>query len=180
MDGRGVSYIFSMNFAYYLNTIEPLSSTNYPTWNEKVQVVLKVLDLDYTLNVDKPVTPSLIYDNYVDKMREYTANSEKWEKSNRLSKMIIKHSISADLRGAFPDKINDIELPAKDGLSEHVKRMFNMAIELNELGVFVSDDALAQFIMSTLPKYHAQDNEIPLVCNFCKVPGHVMSQMCKV
>ena len=72
-----------------------------------MQAVLKVLDLDYALNEDKPITPSPIYDNYVDKMREYMANSEKWEKSNRLSKMIIKHSILVGLRGLFSTKIND-------------------------------------------------------------------------
>ncbi|KAJ1262382.1 hypothetical protein BS78_09G103400 [Paspalum vaginatum] len=166
-----------MNFACYLNTIEPLSSTNYPIWNEKVQAVLKVLDLDYALHEDKPITPFPIYDNYVDMLREYMANSEKWEKSNRLAKNIIKHSISAGLRGAFPNMVNNKELTAKEfhnsigmhfhkiflvaeliysrydgqsGLSEHVKCMFNMAIELNEL-----------------------------VCNFCKVLGHVISQCAK-
>jgi len=66
-----------VNFAYYLNTIVSLSNTNYPIWNEKVQAILKVLDLDYALCEDKPITSSSIYDNYVDKMREYTAKSEK-------------------------------------------------------------------------------------------------------
>jgi len=116
--------------------------------------------------------------------------------------MIIKHSISADLRRVFPDKTNNKELTAKEfynsirmlflikklicsrydwqsGLSEHIKHMFNITVELKELGVFISDDSLAKLIMSSLPEYHARNDEFLLVCSFCKLPGHVMSQCAK-
>ena len=43
-------------------------------------------------------------------MREYTANSEKWEKFNRLAKMMINHLISTGLTRVFLDKINNREL----------------------------------------------------------------------
>ncbi|KAG6504888.1 hypothetical protein ZIOFF_037236 [Zingiber officinale] len=58
------------------------------------------MDLDYALRVDKP-TP-LSNTSTQDEKSVY----EKWERSNRLSLMIMKGSISSDIRGGVPDSEN--------------------------------------------------------------------------
>ncbi|KAH7860581.1 hypothetical protein Vadar_015129 [Vaccinium darrowii] len=58
------------------------------------------MDLDYTLRVDEPA-------KLTDKSTaEEKSIYEKWERSNRMSLMIIKHSISDTIRGAMPEEEN--------------------------------------------------------------------------
>ena len=45
---------FSVNYADYITKIEPLSCIIFFTWNNQVLAILKELDLDYTLNEEKP------------------------------------------------------------------------------------------------------------------------------
>jgi len=63
-----------------------------------VHVILKELDLDYALNEEKSHATSPIYDYYIERMKEYTPKLEKWKKSDRIAKMIIRYSISFDMR----------------------------------------------------------------------------------
>jgi hypothetical protein len=100
------------------------------------------------------------------------------EKSNEFAKLVIKHSISYAIRGAFPYKKDDRELSVKEflntivesykvnysnfivlstsrydgqsGLSIHIKSMYNMAAELKTLGRFISNDLLVQYLMASL------------------------------
>ena len=72
------SNFLSVNYTDYISTIEPLSCTNFSTWNNQVHVILKELDLDYALNEEKPRAPS-IYDYYIERMKKYTPKLEKME-----------------------------------------------------------------------------------------------------
>ncbi|KAH7857501.1 hypothetical protein Vadar_013417 [Vaccinium darrowii] len=58
------------------------------------------MDLDYALRVDEPAK---LTDNST---AEEKSIYEKWERSNRMSLMIIKHSISYTIRGAMPGEEN--------------------------------------------------------------------------
>ncbi|KAG6487831.1 hypothetical protein ZIOFF_056567 [Zingiber officinale] len=73
------------------------------------------MDLDYALWVDKP-TP-LSNTSTQDEKSAY----EKWERSNRLSLMIMKGSISLDIRGGMPDFEN-----AKDFL-DSIEEQFQIS-----------------------------------------------------
>ena len=66
-----------VNYADYISTIEPLSCTNFPTWNNQVHAILKELDLDYALNEENPHAHSPIYDYYIERTKEYTPKLEK-------------------------------------------------------------------------------------------------------
>ena len=71
--------------------------------------ILKELDLDYALNEEKPHAPSPIYEYYAERMNEYIPKLEKWEKSDRIAKMMIRYSISFDMRSFFPTKKDNKE-----------------------------------------------------------------------
>ena len=171
-----------MNYEGLLSTIEPFDGTNFPKRNKEVHAVLKVLDLDYALYEDKTVNSSISTENHNEQLREYNSKLEKWQKSNELAKLVIKHSISDAIRGAFPYMKGDSELSVKEfmnsieecskvnysnflinklstsrydghnGLSIHIKSMHNMAAELKALGRFISDDLLVQYLMTSLPE----------------------------
>jgi hypothetical protein len=87
---------------------------------------LKEQDLDYTLHELKPHAPS-IYDYYTERMKEYTPKLEIWEKPDRIAKMIIRYSISFDMRSFFPTEQDNRELSAKElhnSIRAHFKKVF--------------------------------------------------------
>lgn len=71
-----------------LNSIPVLNGSNFKKWKEHVTIVLGCMDLDYALHVDEP--SALTDKSSTDEKAAY----EKWERSNHMSLMIIKHSIS--------------------------------------------------------------------------------------
>jgi len=82
-----------------LSSIKLLYGTKFSAWKESVLNVLRVMDLDYALRVEKPVAPDFGDENYNNKLKEYIVNSKKWERSNRMAYMIINDSISDEVRG---------------------------------------------------------------------------------
>jgi len=81
-----------------LSGIEPLNGTNFLTWKEQIEICLGVLELDHAFCMDAPTPPTTTSSN------ELKANYEKWERSNRMSLMIMKSSITPTIRGAIPEK----------------------------------------------------------------------------
>ena len=72
-----------------------LNNTNFEKWKEHSTILLGCMDLDYAIRTKRP--PALINDSIVEKR----ANLEKWERSNSMSLMIMKHSIPDTIRGAM-------------------------------------------------------------------------------
>ncbi|KAJ9671407.1 hypothetical protein PVL29_025215 [Vitis rotundifolia] len=81
-----------------VNNILVLNDTNFKKWKEHIIIVLGCMDLDYALREDRP---SDLTNASIAKQR---AAMEKWERSNRMSLMIMKHSIPEAIRGAIPEE----------------------------------------------------------------------------
>ncbi|RDY10626.1 hypothetical protein CR513_04824, partial [Mucuna pruriens] len=73
-----------VNVSTQINSILVLNGTNFKVWKEAVEIILDYMHLDLALRVEKPI-PTL--DNLQD------VKIEKWERSNRICLMIMKHSI---------------------------------------------------------------------------------------
>nr|GEX12613.1 putative zinc finger, CCHC-type [Tanacetum cinerariifolium] len=84
----------------YMSGIEPLTGTNFSTWRDQVKLTLGVMDLYHTLCID-PLA-ALTAESTADQKCAY----EQRERSNRMSLMIIKNSISVAIPGAIPDSEN--------------------------------------------------------------------------
>ncbi|GKD59480.1 hypothetical protein Tco_1296989 [Tanacetum coccineum] len=82
-----------------MSGIEPLTGTNFSTWRDQVKLTLGVMDLDHALRIDPPA--ALTAEST--EKRAY----EHWERSNRMSLMIIKNSISVAIRGAIPENAKE-------------------------------------------------------------------------
>ncbi|CAO2143693.1 unnamed protein product [Urochloa humidicola] len=81
------------NIAGLINGIEQLNGSNYPSWKEKLEIMLALLDLDYALNNEAPKEPEEGCENYDVLKRGYEIEKAKWDISNRKCLMIIKSSI---------------------------------------------------------------------------------------
>ena len=81
-----------------VNNIPMLNGTNFKKWKEHVIIVLKCLDLDYALREDR------LLDLTSANTPEQRSAMEKWKRSNRISLMIMKHSIPEAIRGAIPEE----------------------------------------------------------------------------
>ncbi|KAK2981437.1 hypothetical protein RJ640_004051 [Escallonia rubra] len=157
----------------YLSSIESLSGTNFRKWKEQISIILGVMDLDYALRVDAPVALT------AESSTEQKAAYEKWERSNRISLMIMKGSITTAIRGAIPDSDNaklylahieeqfqgsskahattlitkmvTLKYSGSNGVREHILRMNDMASQLKGLDMEISEGFLVHFIMTSLP-----------------------------
>ena len=79
-----------------VNNIPVLNGTNFKKWNEHIIIVLRSMDLDYALREDR------LADLTGANTAKQRAAIEKWERSNRMSLIIMKHSILESIRGAMP------------------------------------------------------------------------------
>ncbi|KAK3004797.1 hypothetical protein RJ639_019930 [Escallonia herrerae] len=157
----------------YLSSIESLSGTNFRKWKEQISIILGVMDLDYALRVDAPATLT------AESSTEQKAAYEKWERSNRISLMIMKGSITTAIRGGVPDSDNaklylahieeqfqgsskahattlitkmvTLKYSGSNGVREHILRMNDMASQLKGLDMEISEGFLVHFIMTSLP-----------------------------
>ena len=76
-----------------LNSVPVLNGNNFKDWKENMMIVLGCMDLDLSLRMDKPA--SLTDASSADDRRIY----EEWDRSNRMSLMIIKRGIPKAFRG---------------------------------------------------------------------------------
>ncbi|XP_062085614.1 uncharacterized protein LOC133791711 [Humulus lupulus] len=70
-----------------INSIPMLNGTNFKDWKRNLLIVLGCMDLDHALRDEQlaPLTKESTRDEKMD--------FERWDRSNRMSLMIMKHSI---------------------------------------------------------------------------------------
>ena len=100
------------NISASINSIPRLNGTNIKEWKKNVLIVHGFMDFDLALRIDRPT--EVIEKNFSHSNREM----EKWERSNRMSLMIMKCTILEAFRGTMSE---DIVL-AKDFLIDLEKR----------------------------------------------------------
>ncbi|RVX13519.1 hypothetical protein CK203_020958 [Vitis vinifera] len=81
-----------------VNNIPVLNDTNFNKWKEHVIIVLGCMDLDFALREDR------LSDLTSASTAEQRSTMEKWERSNPMSLMVMKHSIPEAIRGAIPEE----------------------------------------------------------------------------
>lgn len=152
--------------------IETLTGANQSSWKDSLMLTLGVLDFDLALREDAP--PAL-----TDKSTtEDKIANEKWQRSNRMSLMLIKNSINPIIRGAIKDstiaktypasveeqfkgtskahastlilKLVTTKYDGRSGIHEHIMMMNDMARKLKGLDMEISDGFLVHFIMNSL------------------------------
>ena len=72
------------NLSAQVNGILMLNGSNFKIWKKNVEIVFGCMELDLELRMERPTST-------LENLNE--ANIEKWERSSRLSLMLMKHSI---------------------------------------------------------------------------------------
>ncbi|KAL6322834.1 hypothetical protein AAG906_020834 [Vitis piasezkii] len=145
-----------------VNSIPMLNGTNFMKWKEHVIIVLGCMDLDFALREDRPS------DLTSASTAEQRSTMEKWERSNRMSLMIMKHSIPKAIRGAileetqakaFLDHIaNRFATNEKvetstilKNIREYIMEMSNLVTRLKALKLELSENILVHLVLISLP-----------------------------
>ena len=85
------------NLSAQVNGIPMLNGSNFKIWKENVEIVLGCMELDLALRMERPTST-------LGNLNE--ANIEKWERSNRLSIMLMKCTILEAFWGSINESVN--------------------------------------------------------------------------
>ena len=163
------------NLSAQVNGIPMLNGSNFKIWKENVEIVLDCIELDLALRMER-LTSTL------ENLNE--ANIEKWERSNRLSLMLMKHSIPEAFRGSINESVNatkflldteqvfaknekaeistllrklvGMKYTNKENIREYIVEMSNIAGKLKALKLQLSDDLLVHLVLISLPAQFSQ------------------------
>ncbi|KAK4483887.1 hypothetical protein RD792_011096 [Penstemon davidsonii] len=158
-----------------LNNIPVLNGTNFGKWKEHVMIVLGVMDMDHALRFD---CTAALTDESTD---EEKAAYAKWERTNRMSLMIMKHSIPESIRGGISEeaiakdflkqlsdrftasekvetstilsKLTSMKYKGKGNIREYIMEMSNLVTRLRALRLDMSEDILVHLILISLPAH---------------------------
>ncbi|CAM8877638.1 unnamed protein product [Rhodiola kirilowii] len=162
-----------------LNKILMLNGTNFKDWKENITILLDCMDLDLALREPKP---DVITGTSSESGQAYKGT---WERSNRLSLMIIRRGIPEVFRGIVPheissakdylaefekrfvenDKAKTSELLAnlismkysgKGNVREHIMEMSQLASKLKALKFELSENLLVHLVLCSLPSEYSQ------------------------
>lgn len=157
-----------------MNSIPILNGTNFKERKENVQICLGCMDLDLALRDEHP--PSLTDSSSSDEKKYY----EKWDRSNRMSLMIIKRGIPETFRGAVSDEVTNAkdflaeiekrfaksdkaeismllssltskEYKGKGNIREYIMELSHIVSRLKVLKVEISEDILVHLVLNSLP-----------------------------
>ncbi|KAL0293729.1 UNVERIFIED_CONTAM: hypothetical protein Sangu_2522700 [Sesamum angustifolium] len=151
-----------------------LNGDNFFDWKDQVLLTLGCMDLDLAFRVDEPPIPT---DSSTPTEK---ASYELWERSNRLSLMLIKKHISKGIRGSIPEctkvkdflkaiedqyvrsdkalastlmkRLSDVKYNGSRSVREHIMHMRDIAAQLKPLEVDISEPFLVHLILNSLPK----------------------------
>ncbi|GMJ05206.1 hypothetical protein HRI_004189800 [Hibiscus trionum] len=157
-----------------------LNGTNFKEWKRHVLIVLGCMDIDLALRQEQPAP--LTADSTPDAKRDF----ERWDRSNRMSLMIMKHSIPEAFRGTESEEItqaksflddleqrfakNDkvemtsllnslmsIKYKGQGNIREYIMEMFHLASKLKALKIELSEDLLVLMVLVSLPAQLKRD-----------------------
>ncbi|KAM3393882.1 hypothetical protein P3S68_002883 [Capsicum galapagoense] len=161
-----------------MNNIAVLNGTNFKKWKEHIMIVLGCMGLDYALRFDHPVDLNETSSN------EQNSAYEKWEQSNRMSLMMMQHSIPESLRDGITEntdakgflkeiadrfatnekvetstilnKIVSMRYKGKGNIREYIMEMCNLVTKLRAFKLELSDDILVHLVFISLPTQFSQ------------------------
>ncbi|XP_015931468.1 uncharacterized protein LOC107457801 [Arachis duranensis] len=158
-----------------ITNIPMLNGSNFKVWKDTVEIVLDCMDLDIALREEKPTsTPKNLNEVKI----------EKWERSNRMSIMIMKRSISEVFRGSITENkdakqfLKDVEkfftknkkaeassllsklvsmrYKDKGNIRDYIIEMSPLVSKLKAVKLELSKDLLVHFILISLPAHFGQ------------------------
>ncbi|XP_068650173.1 uncharacterized protein [Aristolochia californica] len=170
-----ISVAIASNVTAQISNIPMLSGTNFKAWKDTVKIVLSCMDLDLALRAEQPTsTPKNLNEVKI----------EKWECSNRMCLMIMKHSIPKTFRGSIIESksakkfLEEIEqyfvknkkseassllaklvsqkYKGKWKIREYIMEMSHLASKLKSFKMEFSEELLVHLVLISLPAHFGQ------------------------
>ncbi|XP_042460523.1 uncharacterized protein LOC122044042 [Zingiber officinale] len=162
-----------------LSSVLILNGTNFKDWKENILIVLGCMDLDLALRTEQLTAP-------IDtSFSEQRAKNEKWDRSNRISLMIIKRGIPKAFRSAVSNSVTktkeyldeiekrfsksdkaetstilksliSIKYKGKGNVRKYIMEMSNLASKLKALNLELLDVMLVYLMLISLPNQFNQ------------------------
>ena len=95
----------------------------------------------------------------------------------------VEESSKVNYSNFLINKLSTSRYNGHNGLSIHIKSMYNIDVELKAFGRFISDDLLVQYLMASLPKNYnkfAQNVDTLVRYKFCESHHQVQKKGNKV
>ncbi|CAN0847253.1 hypothetical protein LINGRAHAP2_LOCUS4878 [Linum grandiflorum] len=169
---NSVSMATTSNVSTQVSNIPLLNVTNFKVWKDTVEIVLGCMDLDLALREKRLVSTP-------DNLNE--VKIEKWDRSNRMSMMIMKRSILEAFRGSIVEnesakwfleeveqyfaknekskvsnllaKLISMKYKGKGNIREYIMEMSNIASKLKSLKLELSEHLLVHLVLISLPAH---------------------------
>ncbi|XP_047943167.1 putative germin-like protein 8-1 [Salvia hispanica] len=162
-----------------VQNIPMLNGSNFKDWKETLLITLGCMDLDLALRTEKPAPLTDV--STADLKRDF----ERWERSNRVSLMIIKRSIPEAFRGTASEDIANaseylakieerfakneksetstllanlisMKYKGKGNIREYIMQMSHIASNLKAHKLEVPEDLLVHLVLLSLPTQFSQ------------------------
>ena len=177
-----ICFCFQCNYtlnpfaAFRLSDVKTLEKLNFESWMEwksSLQLILALMDSELALYEAKPPMPTR------NSSPEERAKYEKWERSNRLSLMIMKHKISSSIRSLAPEpgtagqylarleimfmrfekadaalllnKLANMEYDGQGNVRDHIAKMWGLAARVKPGGMDIPNNFFVQLVLDSLP-----------------------------
>ena len=154
-----------------------LNGSNFSEWKDRIIFTLGCMEIDTTLREEGPPIPTEF------SMPEEKKLHEKWERSNRLSLLLMQSHISRKIRGSIPNsktakefmtaveeqfvssekalastlisKFASLKYNGHSDIREHIMELRDISAQLKSLEVDMSETFLVHFVLNTLPSEYA-------------------------
>lgn len=156
-----------------------LTGANFKEWKENISIVLGVMDLDLALRIEQPA--ALVANSSIEEKREF----EKWDRSNRMSLMIMRRAVPEVFRDTTSEqaitakgfldsleqrfaknekaetstllaKLISMKYKGKGNIREYIMEMSHLVSKLKALKLELSADLLVHLILISLPAHFNQ------------------------
>uniref|UniRef100_UPI0005CB2E5F uncharacterized protein LOC105353349 n=1 Tax=Fragaria vesca subsp. vesca TaxID=101020 RepID=UPI0005CB2E5F len=145
-----------------LATIEPLNGCNFKKWKQSIELYLGLQGIDWCLTEAEPV----IDDNSSDLE---TVKHKEWTRANRMTKLILKQTMTDVVRGSIADKDTTTEFMTAIALKFRENEKAEISLLLDQLmGVkYDSSKSVREHIMRIIDiTTRLGDLKIPLPSEF--------------
>ncbi|KFK26991.1 hypothetical protein AALP_AA8G320100 [Arabis alpina] len=155
-----------------VDSIPMLNGSNFSEWKEHLLLVLALMDLDISILEERPDAVK-----YVDETKH-------WDRSNRISMLIMQIRIPPQFRGIIPEDVrtakeylaavekcyakNEVSEVGKvtgefcatkkpnESVREYIMRKMSVAAKLKKLGMHIPDHLVADMLLDSLPSEYDQ------------------------
>ncbi|XP_031265980.1 uncharacterized protein LOC116124392 [Pistacia vera] len=162
-------------FALHASSVIKFNGFNYNEWSEQVEYYLGVQNLDLALMTEKPAD---LTENSTNEERPF---HKEWERSNRLSLKYLRMTMVSEIKISLPtteyarefmrlaketsqfeaadkshtwalmSRLTTMKYDGSRSMYEHVTEMSTIAARIRNMGMFVDESFLVQFVINSLP-----------------------------